>query len=324
MLTPSPWIDSHCHLDLIRTFSESNELFQTEYLQELAKLGCQRILVPSTDGELSKLTLQLLQYLHSHVNVQTLTPALDISFGVHPWNINSETLNPEDLDSGHLKTKPLWQELHNNFHKSQERLKQLMPKLAYIAIGETGLDQLKYDLIPKKQQEESFEAHIDLAKQQSLPLIIHSVRTHADVLKALKDTQSHQGIIHGFTGSYEQAKQFIDQGFHIGVGGSITYPRAQKTRSAITQIPLDAIQLETDSPSMPLCTPSDSIEEKFKSEREENQPSNILRIASTLAELKGIDIKLLLKQANTNYLNLFRLGNGNLQQNNYENTPEKH
>ena len=84
-------------------------------------------------------------------------------------------------------------------------------------------------------------------------MILHHRKSQNELLQVIKQQQFSQGgILHAFSGSFAQGKAFIDMGFKLGIGGTITYDRAEKTRKAVKQFPLDALVLETDSPSMPL------------------------------------------------------------------------
>lgn len=147
--------------------------------------------------------------------------------------------------------------LHPIYHHKKQDLDVLATALQgsdekIIAIGEIGLDCYN-DNVDMAQQLFYFTVQLDLAKQFHLPVILHSRRAHPLLYKALKKTSlTESGVIHGFAGSYEEAMQFIRLGFYIGVGGLITYKRANKTRNAISRIPLSAIVLETDAPDMPL------------------------------------------------------------------------
>jgi len=132
---------------------------------------------------------------------------------------------------------------------------------------------------PMALQQQLLTLHIDIANQLHKPLIIHCVRVHNELIAQLKKSKIHSGgVIHAFTGSYETARQFVDMGFYLGVGGSITYERAQKTRTALTKIPLEYLLLETDAPDMPLQG----------QQGQRNSPENIPRIAQVLAELRGV------------------------------------
>ena len=99
-----------------------------------------------------------------------------------------------------------------------------------------------------------FESQLYLAKQFNFTRQYFTVeKPMIKFLLFLKRIPlSKLGVVHGFSGSYDQAKRFVDLGYKIGVGGTITYERANKTRQAIAKLPLDALVLETDSPDMPV------------------------------------------------------------------------
>lgn len=260
------WGDSHCHLDLTSINSPQKRL------AELKAANCTAILIPSTHGAPSQPASHLQQ-----LSAQIDSPHILTSFGYHPWYVN---------------------ELHTDGADIYPQLLHEVSSLNHLnAIGETGLDHLRATTQQlQTRQLESFSAHCQLASYCKLPVIIHSVKSHAQVLAELKRQPKHiTGVIHGFTGSYEQAMHFIDLGFYIGVGGSISYPRANKTRQAISQLPLEALLLETDAPDMPL----------FKQQGQDNRPENILTIASLLSELKQLDCASVLKTCHHNFQRLF-------------------
>lgn len=117
-----------------------------------------------------------------------------------------------------------------------------------VGLGECGLDAIKGDV---SEQEPWFRAQIDIAQRLDLALVIHSVRSHDLVHRILKHAGWRgRALIHGFSGSYQQAKKLIDLGCYIGVGGVITYQQASKTRETIARLPVDALVLETDAPDM--------------------------------------------------------------------------
>ncbi len=121
-----------------------------------------------------------------------------------------------------------------------------------VAVGEIGLDLYRDD--PQfAVQERLLDAQLQLAKRYDLPVILHSRRTHDKLAMHLKRRDlPRTGVVHGFAGSLQQAERFVRLGYKIGVGGTITYPRASKTRDVMARLPLDALLLETDAPDMPL------------------------------------------------------------------------
>lgn len=234
------FIDSHCHLDH-QAFTELPALIER---CQTANVG--QFIVPATSQD---------RWRH----LQTLAeqfPQIHCAYGVHPW-----WTHPCNLE--HLQRFE---------HDLIERAEQ--PDC--IAIGETGLCQLKGP--PLTVQVQWFEVHIQAALKTQKPLIIHAVKTHAQVLQQLKPLKGKlRGVIHGFSGSLEIAQQYWQLGFYLGIGGTITYPRANKTRKAVQQMPLESLILETDAPDMPLAGQQGT----------QNSPENLPLIANCLADLRG-------------------------------------
>ena len=108
-------------------------------------------------------------------------------------------------------------------------------------------------------------------------MILHSRRTHDKLAMHLKRQDlPRTGVVHGFAGSLQQAQRFVEMGYKIGVGGTITYPRASKTRDVMAQLPLSALLLETDAPDMPLNG----------YQGQPNRPEQAVRVFATLCELR--------------------------------------
>ncbi len=119
-----------------------------------------------------------------------------------------------------------------------------------VAVGEVGLDATIDDL---DLQVYFLEQQIDIANRFHLPIVLHSRKTHNLLIEVLnRKPILCGGLLHGFSGSVEQAKVFWDKGIYLGVGGVISYERARKTRQTFSLLPLDSLVLETDSPDMPL------------------------------------------------------------------------
>ena len=137
-----------------------------------------------------------------------------------------------------------------------------------------------------------------MAVEHQLPLILHGYGAHNELLQILGRYRPEAGgVIHGFSGSRQLAEQYWKLGFYIGVGGTITYERARKTRNAIKELPLEALLLETDAPDMPL-----SGEQGL-----DNTPLNLPAIASELAHIKGESVDTVVRQIALNTRQLFRI-----------------
>lgn len=162
-----------------------------------------------------------------------------------------------------------------------ERLEALLAIEKLIAVGEIGLDFFIADP-DKSRQMELFDAQLELAKQFDLPVLLHVRKAHDQVLKLLRRKNlSRAGIVHAYSGSEQQATQYADLGFKLGIGGSLTYDRAKKLRRIATDMPLSTLVLETDSPDIPL----------LNHRGEPNQPKRVREVAEVLAGLRGISLE---------------------------------
>ncbi len=234
--------DTHCHFD----FDEFSISFASE-LEQARFSGVERILIPSVErSNWPRVKMLAAQY----------PPNICYALGFHPYFLSS-------FADAHVKEL----EQHLSHRDS-----------ACVAIGECGLDGM-ID-IDSALQEHVFTIQLALAQQAKLPIILHSRKTHNRLLQLIKQYSFSQGgVLHAFSGSEQQAKQFIDLGFKIGVGGVITYPRANKTRQAVAHLPIESLILETDAPDMPLCGQQGEV----------NHPKYLGKVLDELATLRGGD-----------------------------------
>lgn len=146
-----------------------------------------------------------------------------------------------------------------------------------IGIGEIGLDYYR-DLSPREVQNETFRRMIRLGREKSVPVVIHCRDAFDDVMAVLRDeSDQHRGIFHAFAGTPEEAQQITDMGFHIGVGGVVTFQNSQLAKTLET-VPLENVVLETDSPYL---TPS-----PFRGKR--NEPAYVAHVARMVARINGV------------------------------------
>jgi len=218
-----PLTDSHCHLDFSPLGDDTTSLSNT--LQACLNADIKRLIVPAVSPDNWSSVLKLTQQDAASIKILTC-------LGIHPWYLNER--DNKSLDG-------LGKVVAENFD-------------IIVGIGETGIDgniaERENNLA---KQISFFEYHLSLAQQYQLPLIIHHYKAHQQVTQMLNKVKPEKaGIIHGFSGSFQQAKQYIDLGFKLGIGGTITYERAKKTINTVKKLPLDSIVIETDAPSMPL------------------------------------------------------------------------
>ena len=137
---------------------------------------------------------------------------------------------------------------------------------------------------------EIFEAQLSIAREAELPVLLHVRKAHDQVLAALRRIRVPGGIAHAFNGSLQQAQQYLDLGFKLGFGGTLTYERSKKIRQLAHDLPLDAIVLETDAPDM--------VVSQHRGER--NSPEYLPEILAALVEVREEDASGLAKQTTLN------------------------
>lgn len=235
------WADSHCHFD----FDDFNVDRHAVWLA-CRNNGMRYMLVPGIEPP----QWTRLPELHQDY------PGLFFAAGLHPWWIEKQ--------AEHFQ--------HDSLIRA---LKLTAEQPGCRAIGECGLDKL-ID-IPMARQEAVLELHLQVARDLQLPIVIHCVRAHNPLIRLLKRYPVKAGVIHAFNGSLQLAQTYRDMGFYLGVGGSITYERAHKTRTALAEIPLESLLLESDAPDMPLSGRQGN----------RNSPENIPLICKALAELRS-------------------------------------
>lgn len=177
--------------------------------------------------------------------------------------------------------------------------------LKIVALGEIGLDYYYVsedaDVAAKEKalQREWFVRQMDVAYRTGMPVIIHSRDACQDTINILKETHGEQtgGIIHCYSYTKEAAREYLNMGFHIGIGGVLTFKNARKLVEAAEYIPMDRIVLETDSPYM--------APEPNRGKR--NDSRNIIYVAEKLAQIKKMDVQEVIDITNENARRLFRL-----------------
>ncbi len=231
-LLSAPLFDTHCHLD----FAELG-LDLCSVLQQAVEAGVTRILVPGVSPARWALQRDMRQWQAQ----QDIPIQLDLAMGVHPWW--GQECSPDTLE---LLERELQ---HSSQHSSQQ----------IAAVGECGLD-FALDWLDaaaqhthQQQQLSLLDAQLWLAQRYQKPIILHHRKSQAQLLQRIKLAGFTQGgILHAFSGSQAQAHAFMDLGFVLGIGGTISYERASKTRDTVKKLPLEALVLETDAPAMPL------------------------------------------------------------------------
>lgn len=164
-----------------------------------------------------------------------------------------------------------------------------------VGIGEIGLDYY-WNKDNKEKQKEIFIKQLDLARKFNKPVVIHNREATNDTYEILKDYPELKKDIHCYSGSLEMAKNFIKLNCRLGIGGVVTFKNS-KLKDVLKEIDLKYLMLETDSPFL---TP-----EPYRGKQ--NEPYNIIYVAKTLSEIKGISLEEVLKQTTLNAIDQFNL-----------------
>ena len=204
-------VDAHCHFDFPQFDGRREQL-----MGELRGQGIGGLVIPGVRcADWPK--VQQVAMAHSGVFY---------CLGIHPWYIDEH--GPEDL-----------QRLRDHLATANEQC---------VGVGECGLDRLRGSL---SEQMPWFEAQVKMAAEYQRTLVIHSIKAHDEVVEVLKAANwTGKALVHGFSGSYQQAVKLIDLGCMLGVGGVITHAKSGKTRDTLARVPDSALVLETDAPDM--------------------------------------------------------------------------
>jgi TatD DNase family protein len=250
-------VDSHVHID--------DEVFDGDRVQALARAaeaGIRLMVVPGIDAA-SWPRIAALCARHAE-----LVPA----YGLHPLFLARH--RRADLDA----------------------LRERLVDGAAVALGEIGLDFYVKEL-DRDLQRDYFEAQLALAHELDLPVIVHARRAVEEVLLALRRMPGLRGVVHSFAGSEQQAERLYEMGFHLGIGGPVTYPRARRLRDLVASMPIEHLLLETDAPDQPNAGHQGT----------RNEPVRMLETLRTIAELRGESVEAIAAATTANACRLFDL-----------------
>lgn len=231
------FFDTHCHLDF-----NAFDTMRQDVLDRCQQVGVQQILLPGvTKSNWQKV-----------IDLAGSDRRFCIALGLHPCFMSQHV--EEDLTY----------------------LSDLLKNSNIVAVGEIGLDFWELD-VDKERQLRFLDTQLELAVDHHLPVILHSRKSHDVLLSRLKRKGAVSGVVHGFSGSWQQAINFVDQGLKLGIGGAVTYPRAKKLRDIVSRLPVESLVLETDSPGMPLCGKQGQI----------NRPDYLPEVFEVVRELRS-------------------------------------
>ncbi len=252
-------IDTHTHI-----YDHQFSLDRNETVQRALEAGVKMMLLPNVDAS-------------------TIAPMLELHEQFPDCTRVMMGLQPEEV-------KEDYKEVLSKMEKELERG-------IYCGVGEVGLD-FYWDTTFEKQQLDAFETQLDWAKQLHLPLSIHCRNAFDKMVKILEKKQDGglRGIMHCFTGTEEEAKIYLELGFHLGLGGVTTYKNCG-VKDFLPRLPLDRIVLETDAPYLA----------PVPCRGKRNEPAFLVHTAQKIAEILQIPYNELVNAVSANTNSLFSI-----------------
>jgi TatD DNase family protein len=237
------FIDTHSHL-----YTEEFNADRAEVIERAKEAGIEKMILPNIDSTSIRSLLKL-----TDSDPEYFIPLI----GLHPTSVKED------------------------FKEELQIMEYWLHKRKFYGVGEIGID-LYWDKTYLHQQIEALEIQLDWAAEMKIPAVIHVRESFDEVIKVLhqKNSSHLKGIFHSFTGTIDQAKEIIDLGFKIGLGGIVTFKNSGLNQ-VVPEIPLEAIVLETDSPWLAPVP--------YRGKR--NESSYVPLIANRISELKQIPIE---------------------------------
>ena len=237
-------IDSHCHIA-----GDEFEADLADVVRRALDAGVTSALCVLSAGDAAEAVRA--------EQVRAAWPSARFSVGVHPHHAG---------------------EFAGRVAEASDLVRTEVRRTAACAIGEIGLDY-HYDFSPRDVQQDIFRAQIALARELSLPVIIHTREATEDTFRILAEAGDGavRGVFHCFTGDAAMARAALDIGFFLSFAGIVTFPRAVELREAARLVPSGRLLSETDSPYLAPVP--------FRGKR--NEPAYVARVVEALAEARG-------------------------------------
>lgn len=260
---PIEWIDSHAHID-----GPEFDADRDDVIARARAAGVTDIVVVGAAGDLAT--------AERAVRLAAGHERLHATVGVHPHDA--------------AKLAPDW----------WEPLERLARADCVCAIGETGLDY-HYDHSPRDVQRRRFAEFVELARRVGKPVVCHIRDAHADAKAILRETGAAEvgAVIHCFTGTPDDARDYVDLGCYVSFSGIVTFPSrsCEPIRAAVRQVPLDRVLVETDCPYLA----------PVPHRGRRNEPAWVAQTGEVVARAAGIDVAVLAAATTANARRFFRL-----------------
>lgn len=254
------FVDTHAHL-----YSGKFNHDRSDMVKRALSAGVTRLYLPNIDASSIESMLQLEAEFPEHCFAM---------MGLHPCSVQPDTWQHE------LQVVEKWLGLR-----------------AWAGIGETGID-LYWDKSTLEIQQIAFARQCEWAKELQRPVIIHSREANREALEVVRQSQDGRlrGIFHCFSGSLDEAKEMINLGFMLGIGGTLTYPKSELP-AILREIPLECLVLETDAPYLP------PVPHRGK----RNESAFLRHTADALSEAKVLPLAQIARITTENALRMFAM-----------------
>ena len=253
----SQLVDSHVHLDDDAFAGDRDAV-----IERARQVGVGTMVVPAVDAN-SWPTIRDLCARHA---------GLHPAYGLHPTFLPQHA--PEHVDA----------------------LSSWLNESHPVAVGEIGLD-FHVDGLDRELQRHYFLRQLQLAREHDLPVIVHARGALEEVTLTLRRSGGLRGVVHSFSGSEQQARHLWDLGFHLGIGGPVTYERAQRLRRIVAHMPIEFLLLESDAPDQP--------DAAHRGER--NEPAHVAEVLRCIAALRDEPEADIAAATSANARRLFRI-----------------
>ena len=250
-------IDTHSHLYLPEFDGDRDSM-----LKRAENEGIKLILMPAIDNETHLAMLEIeAQYPEKYLSMM----------GLHPCSVKE------------------------GYKQELKIVEEYFEKRVFVAVGETGLD-FYWDRTFTKEQYESFQIQIELAKKYDIPVVIHSRNSIDECIQMIKENQQGnlKGVFHCFSGNEKQAKEIIGLGFYLGIGGVVTFKNSGLDK-VMAGIDMKNLVLETDAPYLAPVP--------FRGKR--NECSYLKYVVEKLAEIKNCSLEEVAATTTTNAEKIF-------------------
>lgn len=250
-------IDSHCHIDFADFDNDRQQV-----IERAMASGVSQMIVPGVQQ-------------NSWSRIRDYCQQFDIlhpCYGLHPYFIEQHT--PADLDL----------------------LRNWLEENTAVAVGECGLDFFLKEL-DRQQQQFYFEQQLQIALEFNLPVVVHARKSTEAVIDAIKKRPGLRGMIHSYSGSYEQAIKLINLNFYLSFGGPVSFEKATRLRKLVQSLPIESLLVETDAP--------DQAGQNAAGQR--NEPAFIREVVATIATLHQLDFDEVAQITRENANQLFQL-----------------